>query len=227
MKVKVKSLSRVWLLATPWTAAHQASLSITNSRSLLKLMSIESVMPSNHLCCPLLLPSVFPNIRIFPNKSVLRIRWPKYWSFSFSIIPSNEYSGLISFRIKIDEKHQAKVLRNFPYFKLGVRDKQQQKKKGRKEGGKKRENHIWSLAPRDSGCLGRSRTEDSGCGYSSAPWPRRWPQGFSLWKVIELQVHAYYCLHIRLWFENLKINLHVSCLAINSLLSPTPVHWIS
>ena len=87
---------------TPWTAAHQTYLSITNSQSLLKLMSIKSVMPSNHLilCHPLLfLPSVFPSIRVFSNESVLRIRWPKYWSFSFSISPSNEYSGLISFRI--------------------------------------------------------------------------------------------------------------------------------
>ena len=86
---------------TPWTAAHQASLSITNSWSLLKLMSIESVMPSNHLilCRPLLLlPSIFPSIRVFLNKSVLCSRWPKYWSFSFSICPSNEYSGLISFK---------------------------------------------------------------------------------------------------------------------------------
>ena len=86
----------------PWTAARQASLSITNSRSLLKLMSIESVMPSNHLilCCPLLLlPSVFPSIRVFSNGSVLHTRWPKYWSFSFSISPFNEYSGLISFRM--------------------------------------------------------------------------------------------------------------------------------
>ena len=98
----VQSLSRVWLFATPWTAARQASLSITNFQSLLKLMSIESVMPSNHLilCHPLLLPpSVFPSIRVFSNESVLCIRWPKYWSFSFSISPSNEYSGLISFRI--------------------------------------------------------------------------------------------------------------------------------
>ena len=89
-------------LWTPWTTAHQASLSITNSWSLLKLMSIESVMPSNHhiLCHPLLfLLSVIPSIRVFSNKSVLRIRWPKYWSFSFSISPSNEYSGLISFRM--------------------------------------------------------------------------------------------------------------------------------
>ena len=97
----VQSLSHVRLFVTPWTAAHQASLSITNSRSLLKLMSIESVMPSNHLilCCPLLLPSIFPSIRVFSNESVLHIRWPKYWSFSFSISPSNEYSGLISFRM--------------------------------------------------------------------------------------------------------------------------------
>ena len=97
----VQSLSRVQLFVTSWTAAHQASLSITNSRSLLKLMSIESVMPSNHLilCHFLLLPpSIFPSIRIFSNESVLRIRWPKYWSFSFNISPSNEYSGLISIR---------------------------------------------------------------------------------------------------------------------------------
>ena len=87
---------------TAWTAAHQASLSITNSWSLPKLLSIESVMPSNHLilCCPLLLlPSIFPSIRVFTNESVLRIRWPKYWSFSFTIGPSNEYSGLISIRM--------------------------------------------------------------------------------------------------------------------------------
>ena len=95
-------LSRVWLFATPWTAACQASLSITNSQSLLKLMSIESVMPSNHLilCHPLLLlPSIFPSIRVFSNESVLCIRWPKCWSFSFSVSPSNEYSGPISFRM--------------------------------------------------------------------------------------------------------------------------------
>ena len=100
----VQSLSRVWLFATPWTAAHQASLSISNSQSLLKLMSIESVMSSNHLilCYRLLLPpSIFPSIRVFSNKSGLRIRWPKYWSFSFSISPSNEYSGLIYFRMDI------------------------------------------------------------------------------------------------------------------------------
>ena len=98
----VQSLSRVWLFVTPWTAAHQASLSITNSQSSPKLMCIESVMPSNHLiCCRslLLLPSVFPSIKVFSKESVLCIRWPKYWSFSFSISPSNEYSGLISFRI--------------------------------------------------------------------------------------------------------------------------------
>ena len=98
----LQSLSHVQLFVTPWTGAHQASLSITNSRSLLKLMSIEWVMPSNHLifCHPLLLPpSIFPSIRVFSNKSVLHIRWPKYWSFSFNISPTNEYSGLISFRI--------------------------------------------------------------------------------------------------------------------------------
>ena len=98
----VQSLSRFRLFATPWTAACQASLSITKSRSLPKLMFIELVMPSNHfiLCHPLLLPSsVFPSIRVFSNESVLLIRWPKYWSFSFSISPSNEYSGLISFRV--------------------------------------------------------------------------------------------------------------------------------
>ena len=98
----VQSLSYVRLFATPWTAAHQASQSITNSQSLLKLMSIESVMPSNYLIlCHLLLlpPSIFPSIRVSSNESVLRIRWPKYYSFNFSINPSNEYSGLISFRI--------------------------------------------------------------------------------------------------------------------------------
>ena len=95
-------LSHVQLFATPWTAAHQASQSIINSWSLLKLMSIESVMPSNHLilCRPLLLlPSIFPSIRVFSNELVLHIRWPKDWSFSFSISPSNEYLGLISFRM--------------------------------------------------------------------------------------------------------------------------------
>ena len=98
----VQSFHRVQLFTTPWTAACQASLFITNSRSLLKLMSIESVMPSNHLilCHPLLLlPSIFPSIRVFSNESVLPIRWPKYWRVSFNISPSNEYSGLIFFRM--------------------------------------------------------------------------------------------------------------------------------
>ena len=99
--LSVQSLSRVQLFATPWTAARQASLSTTNSQSLLKLMLVESVMPSNHLilCHPLISPSIFPIIRVFSNESVVRIRWPKYWSFSFSISPSNEYSELISFRM--------------------------------------------------------------------------------------------------------------------------------
>ena len=98
----VQSLSRVRLFATPWIAAHQASLSITNSRSLLQLMSIELVMPFNHLilCRPFFLPtSIFPSIRVFSNESLLHTRWPKYWTFIFSISPSYEYSGLISFRI--------------------------------------------------------------------------------------------------------------------------------
>ena len=98
----VQLLSYVRLFAAPWTEACQATLSITNSQSLLRLMSIESVMPSNHLilCRPFLLPpSIFPSIRVFCSESVLCIRWPKYWSFSFSISPSNEYSGLTSFRI--------------------------------------------------------------------------------------------------------------------------------
>ena len=98
----VQSLSRVRLFATPWTTARQASLSITNSWSLPKLMSIKSVMPFNHLilCRPLLLlPSIFPSIRVFSNESALRIRWPKCWSFGFNISPSNEHSGLISFRM--------------------------------------------------------------------------------------------------------------------------------
>ena len=98
----IQSLSHVQLFATPWTAAHQASLSITNSWSLLKLKSFESVMLSNHLnLCHLLLlqPSIFPSLSVFSNESVLHIRWPKYWSFSFNISSSNEYSGLISFRI--------------------------------------------------------------------------------------------------------------------------------
>ena len=98
----VQSLSCVRLFVTPWTATHQASLSITNSKSLLKFMSIVLVMPSNHLilCRPLLLlPSIFPSIRVFSSKSVLQIRWPKYWRFNFSISPFNKYSGLISFRM--------------------------------------------------------------------------------------------------------------------------------
>ena len=107
--IRVQSLSCVWLFATPRTAAHQASLSITNSQSLPKPMTIELVMPSNHLmyrrwgkilCCPLLLPpSIFPSIKVVSNESVLCIKWPKYWSFSFSISPSKEYSGQISFRM--------------------------------------------------------------------------------------------------------------------------------
>ena len=105
MSVRISSvqfLSLVWHFVTPWSAAHQASLSITNSQSLLKLMFIELVMPSNHLilCRPLFLPpSIFPIIRVFSNESVLQFRWPKYWSFSFSINPSNEYWGLISIRM--------------------------------------------------------------------------------------------------------------------------------
>ena len=102
VSVSVQSLSHVRLFATPWTAALQASLSITHSRCLLKLMFIESVMPSNHLilCHPLLLlPSIFPRIRAFSNESAVLVRWPKYWNFSFSISPSNEYSGLTSFRM--------------------------------------------------------------------------------------------------------------------------------
>ena len=97
----VQLLRCVWLFATPWTAARQVSLSITNSWSLLKLMSIESVMPYSHLilCCPLLLPSIFPSTMVFSKESIIPIRWPKYWSCSFSISPSNEYSGMTSFRI--------------------------------------------------------------------------------------------------------------------------------
>ena len=129
-----QSLSRVQLFATPWTVAHQASLSITNSQSLHKLMSIESVMPYNYLilCPPLvLLPSIFPSIRVFSNESGLHIRWPKYWSFNFNISPSNEYSGLISFRIdqfdllavqgtlkSLLQHHSSKasILRHSPFF---------------------------------------------------------------------------------------------------------------
>ena len=98
----VQSLSHVWLLATPWIAARQASLSITNSQSSLKLMSTESVMPSSHLilCHPLLLlPPIPPSISVFSNESILHMRWPKYWSFSFNMSPSNEHSGLVSFRM--------------------------------------------------------------------------------------------------------------------------------
>ena len=98
----VQSLSRIWLFATPWTSVRQASLSITNSQSLPKLMSIESAMPTNHLilCRPiLLLPSILPSIRVFSNESVLCIRWPKYWSYSFNISPYSEHPGLISFRM--------------------------------------------------------------------------------------------------------------------------------
>ena len=97
----VQSLSRVPQFATLWTTAHQASMSVINSWNLPKLMSIESVMPSNHLilCCPFLLPSIFPSIRVFSNESALQMRWPKYWSFSFNISPSNEHPGLISFRM--------------------------------------------------------------------------------------------------------------------------------
>ena len=104
----VQLLSHVRLFATPWTAAHQASLSITNSQSLVKPMSIESVMPSNHLilCCPLLLlPSIFPSIRVSSNESVLRIRWPKIWSFSVNNSPSHEDSGLVSFRMDWFDSH--------------------------------------------------------------------------------------------------------------------------
>ena len=109
----VQLLSCVWLFATPWTTARQASLSITNSRSLFKLMSIELVLPSNHLIlCHLLLllPSIFPSIRVFSNESVLCISWLKYWSFSFSTSPSNEYSGLISFRMDWLDLLQSKGL---------------------------------------------------------------------------------------------------------------------
>ena len=99
----VQLLSLVQLFASPWTAAHKASLSFTISQSSLELMSIELMVPYNHLvlCCPLLLPpSIFPSIRVFSSEAVLCIRWPKYWSFSFSISPSDEYSGLISFRVE-------------------------------------------------------------------------------------------------------------------------------
>ena len=115
----VQSLSHVWLFATPWIPARQASLSITNSRSSLRLTSIESVMPSDHLilCCPLfLLPPIPPSIRVFSNESTLHMRWPKYWSFSISIIPSKEHPGLISFRwtgwISLQSKGLSRVFSN-------------------------------------------------------------------------------------------------------------------
>ena len=116
----VQSLSCVQLFVTPWTAAHQSSLSFTISWSLLKLMSFELVMPSNHLilCCPLpLVLSVFPSIRVLSSESVLHIRWPKYWSFSFSISPSNECSGLISFRIWSCSPEDSQVSSPVPQFK--------------------------------------------------------------------------------------------------------------
>ena len=128
----VQSLSRVRLFATPWTTACQASLSITNSQSLPKPMSTESVMSSNHLilCCPLLLlPSIFPSIRVFSNESALHIRWPKYWSFSFNISPSNEHPGLICFRIDWLDGHSLEKLNwkcghyvNKRYSKLVIRN---------------------------------------------------------------------------------------------------------
>ena len=114
----VQFLSHVWLFATPWTAARQASLSVTNFRSVLKLMSIESLMPSNHLifCNLLLLPSISPSIGVVPSESVLHIRWPKHWSFSFSLSPSNEHSGLISFGwtgwISLQSKGLSRVFSN-------------------------------------------------------------------------------------------------------------------
>ena len=115
--VGVQSLSHVWLSVTPWTAAHQASLPFTISWSLLKFMSIQLVMPSNHLilCCPLLpLPSIFSSIRVFFNESALSIRWPKYWTFSFSISPSDKYSGLTSFRIDVISLLSKGLSRVFP-----------------------------------------------------------------------------------------------------------------
>ena len=125
----VQSLGCVWLFATPWTVARQASLSITNSQSLIKLMSIESVMPCNHLILwhpLLLLPSIFPSIRVFSSESVFHIRWPKYWSFSFSISPSTEYSELISFRINLFDvlavQETLKSLLQQPSSKASIRE---------------------------------------------------------------------------------------------------------
>ena len=104
----IQSLSHVWFFATPWTAAHQAFLSITNSRRLLKLMSTELVMPSSHLILCRPLPPIFPSIKVFSNELTLRMRWPQYWSFSFSISTSNKYSGLISFRMDLLDLPQSK-----------------------------------------------------------------------------------------------------------------------
>ena len=122
--VAVQSLSHVWFFVTPWTTVHQASLSFTISHSLLKLMSIQLVMPSNHLIlCHslLLLPSIFPSIKVFSNESALHIKWPKYWSFSFSISPSNDYSGLISFTltglISLQSKGLSRVFSNTTVWK--------------------------------------------------------------------------------------------------------------
>ena len=123
MHHSVQSLSRIQLCATLWTAACQASLSITNSQSLLKLMSIESVMPSNPLVLYhplLLLPSILPSIRVFSNESVLQMRWPKYWSFSFSLSPSNEYSGLTSFRIDWFDKGLSRVFSSSTILKASI-----------------------------------------------------------------------------------------------------------
>ena len=142
----VQSLSCVQLFSTPWTAARQASLSITNSWSLLKLMSIKSVMPSNHLilCRPLLLlPSIFPSIRVFSSESVLHIRWPKYWSFSFNISPPNEYSELISFMIDwFDLLAVQGTLKSFPG--LG-------QKSGRAHGETAIYNLLWGHLQRSNG----------------------------------------------------------------------------
>ena len=126
MSSSVQLLSRVQLFAIPWTVALQASLSITNSWGLLRLMSIESVMPSNHLILSrsLLLPSVFPSIRVFSNESVIRITWPKYWNFSFSVSLSSEYSGLISFRIDgfdllaVSRVFSNTTVQKYPFFSI-------------------------------------------------------------------------------------------------------------